>query len=296
MVGTLSALVTVIAWGTWLAPSQKVEFPGQQIKTLYVASANLILAIIVSLFQTSSTALTQESFWLTFAGGLIWSVSGLCAFTATHKIGIAKAFGIWAPLNIIVSIFWGIVLFQEFLQFSTANIALLLASLAIIITGVLMIILSKGDPEQNRTRRDFAIGLLCAVGAGILWGTYYIPIKISEASMWISSLPMAAGIFVGSALLAILSRRPLRLSQKSGYWRVAFTGLLWGIGNYGMLVLVEQLGAGKGFTISQLSVVINALVGIFILHDPTPRSRAATLTLTGCIMATIGCIILGNLK
>ena len=56
MLGVLSALVTVVAWGTWLAPSQNVAFRNQQIKTFYVSVANLCLAIYV-------LATAQWQFW-----------------------------------------------------------------------------------------------------------------------------------------------------------------------------------------------------------------------------------------
>jgi glucose uptake protein len=72
--------------------------------------------------------------------------------------------------------------------------------------------------------------------------------------------------------------------------------LLWGIGNYGMLLLVDQIGAGRGFTISQLGIVVNGLVGFYLLKDPPPKSPPATLTLAGCLLATLGGILLGNLK
>lgn len=295
MAGILSALVTVLAWGTWLAPSQNVRFPSQQVKTFYVSAANLVLALVVALAQ-GSAAPAFGSLWLPFAGGLIWSVSGLCAFTATDRLGIAKAFGIWAPLNIVVSIFWGAVLFGEFLHLDALNLALFFVSLAVILAGVLMIILSKGGRARQQDRRDLVVGVLGAVGAGVLWATYYLPVKVSEASMWVAALPMAVGIFAGSGLLALFSRQPLALGKGGDYARVAVTGLLWGVGNYGMLVLVEQLGAGKGFTISQLSVVVNALIGVFVLRDPAPRTKAAWLTLAGCVLATLGGIVLGNLK
>jgi glucose uptake protein len=294
MTGILAALVTVFAWGTWLAPSQNIPFRSQQIKTLYVAAANLILALIIALLQRSPLP-PLGSLWLPFAGGLIWSVSGLCAFTATDRIGIAKAFGIWAPLNIIVSIFWGAVLFGEFMHLDSANLVVFSLSLVAILAGVLLIILAKGDAARSRDRRSQFIGFLGAVGAGILWGTYYLPIKVSQISMWVAALPMAVGIFCGSLALALFTRVPLGLAKKGDYLRVSITGLLWGIGNYGVLVLVEQLGAGKGFTISQLSVVINALIGVFILRDPAPKTKAAWLTLSGCILATLGGIFLGNL-
>jgi glucose uptake protein len=62
-----------------------------------------------------------------------------------------------------------------------------------------------------------------------------------------------------------------------------------------MLLLVEQIGAGRGFTISQLGIVVNGLIGVYFLKDPSPKSRAATLTLIGCVLATIGGILLGNI-
>ena len=295
MSGILYALITVLAWGTWLSPSQNIPFKNQQIKTFYVASANLVLAFAVAAVLGPGQV-TLDVFWLPFIGGLVWSVSGLCAFTATDKIGTAKAFGVWAPLNIVVSILWGALLFDEFPHTSGLNLVLLLVSVIIIIAGVLTIIFARGGGGKIQDQKAELIGYLGAVGAGVLWGSYFIPLKISGVSMWIGALPLSVGIWVGSALLALLARQSIRLEKTAHYWRVSLTGVLWGVGNYGMLLLVDQIGAGRGFTISQLSVVINALIGIYWLRDPQPKTRAATLTLIGCILATLGGIILGNLK
>jgi glucose uptake protein len=288
--GYLYAVITVLAWGTWLTPSQNLPFKNQQIKTFYVASANLLLALVVALLQKPGQ-LTWSIFWLPFIGGLVWSVSGFLAFTAAHLVGMAKAFGMWAPVNIMVSIFWGALLFHEFLDVSL----LLVISVVVIIAGVLLIILARRDGMKTQGK-NAVIGFLSAVGAGILWGTYFIPIKLSQASLWVTALPLAVGIFIGSAVLVLLIRQPLTLGHPSDYLRVSATGLLWGIGNYGSLLLIEALGAGKGFTISQLSVVVNGLIGIYWLKDPRPKTQAATLTLAGCVLATVGGIVFGNIK
>jgi len=295
MLAILYAIITVLAWGLWLVPSQNITFKNQQIKTFYVAVANLALATLVYLFQETG-GLTWEVFWLPFLGGLVWAVSGFLAFTATHRLGMARAYGIWAPINVIVSIFWGAVIFDEFLSADQLTLILLVVALAIILAGILLIIFAKGTGKQSQTRRSLWIGLVSALGAGVLWGTYYIPVKLSEASLWVAAFPLAIGIFVGSAFLAALTRQPLRLERLSDYARVSATGLLWGIGNYGMLLLVEEIGAARGFTISQLGIVVNGLAGIFFLKDPQPKSRAAALTLAGCLLATLGGILLGNLK
>lgn len=295
MLGLLYALITVLAWGLWMAPSQTIPFKNQQIKTFYVAAANLVLATVVFAFQ-GFRGLTWSVFWLPFLGGLVWSVSGLLAFTATNHLGMARAFGIWAPINVVVSIFWVVVIFGEFLASGPLTPVLLVVSLAVIITGVLLIIFAKGTSGQSTSGSIFWTGVVSALGAGVLWGTYFIPIQLSAASMWVAAFPLSLGIFAGSAVLVALTRQPLRLDQGAEYLRVSTTGLMWGIGNYSMLLLVAQLGTGRGFTISQLGVVVSGLTGVYLLKDPPPGSHAAIRTLVGCVLATFGAILLGGLK
>lgn len=293
--GILYACITVAGWGLWLVPSQNIPFKNQNIKTLYITGTAMVAAFLVALSQNQLVT-NPGGFWLPFTGGLIWAVSGLCAFTGTHKIGMAKAYGIWAPINIIISILWGALLFKEFPNMDVSNFLLLVFYLALIISGVLMIILSKGGEGQSRNKADFTWGVLGAVGAGFLWGSYVIPIKLSQVSAWASAFPLTVGMFVGSVILTALNRQSPRLNNVKEYRLVILSGILWVIGNYGMLLLVETFGAGRGFTIAQLSVVLGAIVGIYFLKDPKPHTKAASLTLAGCVLATIGGILLGNLS
>jgi glucose uptake protein len=294
MLGIICAVVTVVAWGSWLAPSQNVPLKNQQIKIFYVATTNLVVAFLFSLSH-GLNRLTLDQFWPPFVGGLIWAVSGLCAFVATNRLGMAKACGLWSPLNIIVSLICGWFLFDEFRHVATWVQAMLVATVGLIIGGVLLIVFAKGEARAKSEGNAWTIGLLSAVAAGVLWGIYFIPIKMSRMSLWIAAFPMAVGIFVGSAFLMAIAGQSPRLSRGSDYVRLGATAVLWTAGNYGMLLLVDQLGAGKGFTIAQLSVVVNALIGIYGLKDPPPKTRAARMVLLGCILATSGGILLGNL-
>src|SRR5215510_6294327 len=213
MVGLFYALITVFGWGTWLAPSQKVIFPNQQIKTLYVVGTNLGIATVVALWQGAVAELTATTFWLTVLGGIIWAIGGLCAFTGTNRLGIAKAFGIWAPLNIIVSLIWGAALFHEFVNISIGSILLLVAAILTILAGILLIIFAKGADEGGRERGAFRLGLAGAVGAGILWGSYFIPIKYSGVSPWAGAFPLAIGMAIGGMILALLTCQSWKLTS-----------------------------------------------------------------------------------
>ncbi|MBN1698636.1 MAG: hypothetical protein JW881_14065 [Spirochaetales bacterium] len=298
MESILFAIVTVLAWGTWLSPSQRISFKNQQIKVFYVSVANLVLALGVALVQ-GFRELTAETFWFPFAGGLIWALSGYFAFIGTSRIGMAKAVGIWAPMNLLVSIVWGIVLFGEFIRSGFFIIGLSVLAVLTIISGILLIIFARGKSGGEKTKADkrlYKTGLLGAIGAGILWGTYFIPIQLGSLSMWVAAFPMAVGIFAGSTILVLLTGKSILLDKPSHYSRVILSGLLWGIGNYTSLRMMELIGTGKGFTIAQLNVAFHAFIGIFIFKEVEPRSKAAAITLTGIALALAGAILLGNLK
>jgi len=295
--GIVYAVVTVLAWGLWLAPSQTVPLQGQQTRTFYVTLAVLLLSI-AGAWVSGLQSLSLGQFGLPFAGGLIWALSGWSAFVGTNNLGMARAFGIWAPLNIMVSIAWGMVLFGEFLSTGTFNLMLAAASVAVIVVGILMIIFAGGESASaaGGKANNKVAGYLGALGAGVGFASYFVPIRISQLSMWVAMLPMAVGMFVGGCLLVAVSRSPLRLQAPSHYTRLLATGILWGIGNYGALLMMERIGTGKGFTIAQLCVVVNALASVFWFKNPAPGTKAAKLTLAGIALATTAGAVLGNLK
>ena len=97
------------------------------------------------------------------------------------------------------------------------NAGLLIGSVTVIIVGVLLIIFAKGRGERMQNQRDLPIGVLGAIAAGILWGSYFIPIKQSDVSLWIATFPLTIGIFVGSTVLMLLGRQSPRLEKRGDF-------------------------------------------------------------------------------
>ncbi len=292
--GLCFALLTVLAWGVWLAPAQTVRFSNERVKIAYVTLANLLLTIAIAAGH-GMAGLDAKIFAACFAGGVIWAVSGIFAFHATSQIGIARAMSVWAPLNIVVSIAWGIVLFGEMRGLGTIRAGGVALAVALMIAGIALIVRST-DPADRTRRAASRSGLLAAVASGILWGSYFIPIRLSGISMWVAALPMAVGMFAGGMVVAVAGGASFRLARKRDYPLVCATGVLWGIGNFGSLRMMELLGTGKGFTIAQLCIVVNALVGIYFFRRPEPRTLAARCTLAGVAIMLLGGIVLGGLK
>ena len=303
--GILFAIITVMAWGSWLVPSQKVKFPNEQAKTFYVALCTTVITAIIVLVRGEFGQLASAGAWLPVVGGLIWAVSAYCAFVACNHIGIAKAFGIWAPLNIIVSFVWSLTLFGQFRDSSLLIGLLAVQAVALVTVGILMIIFSgdSGGGEEGKSGKSATVGLLGAVGAGILWGTYYIPSAYlsrnieggAEVSAWAAVLPLAIGMLIGTSVMVAITRKSPKLESPIAYVKALSSGGLWALGNFGMLLTVNAIGPGPGYTIASLCVVVNALWGVFYFKDPAPKTRAALLTIIGVLIATLAGLVLGNL-
>jgi len=302
VIGIIYAVICAVAWGSWLVPSEKVKFPTEQAKTFFVALATTIIAVIVVGIRGEVGQLSTPMAWLPLLGGLIWAISAYCAFVACKHIGIAKAFGIWAPLNVVVSFIWGLTLLGQNRDLSGIIWLVAVGFAVLMFGGIFMIIFSGGTGDEGKdSSKSAAKGLLGAVGAGILWGTFFIPAAyISQnagdmpaVSPWASGLPLAVGMLIGTGIMVILTGKAPKLEKPSDYVRALSSGGLWALGFFMMLKVVDMIGAGPGYTIASLCVAVNALWGVFYFKDPKPKTRAAKLTLAGVAIATVAGILLG---
>ncbi|MGC1479402.1 MAG: GRP family sugar transporter [Chthoniobacterales bacterium] len=289
----LYAIITVLAWGFWLVPSQRVTFANERIRTAYVALANLLLVAGVFAFRGGGEV-DAVAWLLSFGGGLVWCGGCWAAFASTRRIGIARAMALWAPINILTACGWGALLFGEFLDWPLRDQGLLALGLFFLSAGILLIV-SSNDKSGTAPPSRLS-GLLLAVVAGVLWGTYFIPLQASGIDVWTGMLPLALGIAFGALLGLGRDWSSLRLPRPSDYTGALGSGLLWSLGNVTSLLLMSAIGTGRGFTIAQLCIVVNALAGIYLLGQPASGSRAAKLTLTGSAVGILGGAIVGNLR
>jgi len=291
------ALITVLAWGTWIGLAQAAGPVTVVSRTLFVTVGNAIFALMAATVAAPGQPMefSLVAWWLPFAGGVIWAVGNLCAFAGVQGLGLARAAGIWTSLNIVTALAWGALVFGEFAAAQSDTVVRLVIALVAVMAGLLIIIFARGGGDVAAEVPRQGPAMLAAVSAGVLWGSYFVPAQASGLSPRVANLPLAAGMVAGATVMAAVTRRgSLRLASGRAYGVLLSAGALWGIGNLGMLVLVEQIGAGKGFTVAQLALVVNALVGIFIFHNPRPRSRAATITLCGVVLAAAGGVMVGQ--
>jgi glucose uptake protein len=290
----LLAVVTVAALGAWIPLAQLLPGTPERSRIFYVAVGNVVFAGLALLASGAEMVVDWRSFWLPLAGGVVWTAGNYCVFRASATIGLARAAGTWTPLNIVVAFAWGAVLFGELDGFSAARFAVLGVAFLTVVAGVLLIAGSRdgrseapgsGKPAAART------GFLWAGAAGILWGSYFVPAQWAAVPPQVSNFPLALGILGGALALALPAGEPVKLGVRAAGAQLG-AGVLFGIGNLALLALVARVGTGTGFTIAQLSLAVNAGIGIWLFHVPQPGTSQARKVLTGIVVAGIGgCVI-----
>src|SRR5829696_3322802 len=290
----LLAVLTVVALGTWIPLAQLLPGTPERSRIFYVAVGNVVFAGLALLASGAEMVFDWRSFWLPLAGGVVWTAGNYCVFRASATIGLARAAGTWTPLNIVVAFAWGAVLYGELDGFSATRFAVLGVAFLTVVAGVLLIAGSRdgrsqapgsGKPAAART------GLLWAGAAGILWGSYFVPAQWAAVPPQVSNFPLALGILGGALALTLPTGEPVKLGVRAAGAQFG-AGVLFGIGNLALLGLVARVGTGTGFTIAQLSLAVNAGIGIWLFHVPQPGTSQARKVLTGIVVAGIGgCVI-----
>ena len=318
----LLALVTVVSWGTWIPLAQALPGVPQRSRTFYVTVGNAVFAAVALVASGGHLSFGWREFWLPFVGGLVWTAGNYSAFRASEAIGLARAAGSWTPLNIITAFVWGAFLFGELDSFSAARFALVATALVLVLVGVLLIVSSQEErpakalvqgaaPAWDRKRAGATqagqaasaatgassnrCGLLWASAAGVLWGSYFVPAQWAKVSTQVANFPLALGILAAGLALALPAGEPVRLSLRVTTVQLT-AGLLFGIGNLALLGLVSRVGTGVGFTIAQLSLLVNASIGIWVFKVPRPGSRAANIALAGILVAGVGGGLIGAVR
>jgi glucose uptake protein GlcU len=298
----LLAVVMVAALGTWIPLAQLLPGTPERSRLVYVAIGNVVFAGIALLAGGTALGFSWRSFWLPLAGGVVWTAGNYCVFRASRMIGLARAAGTWTPLNIVVAFTWGAVLFGELDGSSSARFAILGVAFLGVVVGVLLIVGSSTGPsepppssspppgasaEPGRRPAPARAGLLWAGAAGILWGSYFVPAQWAAVPAQVSNLPLALGILGAALALALPAGEPVKLGARATSVQLG-AGALFGIGNLALLTLVARVGTGTGFTIAQLSLLVNASIGIWVFHVPEPGTRQARKVMVGIVIAGIG--------
>ncbi len=231
--------------------------------------------------------------WAVLAGAL-WSVANTLTIYAIRDVGLSIAFPLWNT-NTLVGIFWGWALFRELRGASARSWAKVAGgALAIVIGSVLLSMLSVHT--MSATPGKALAGVAAALGAGLLWGTMYVPYRkaylsgvnpLSFVTIFtfgeIGTMLFLAAVLPGSVHSLM---RQLHAMRPSIFW-VLLGGFCWVIGDLFQQYATKYVGISRAIPLSNTNQLWGFAWGVLVFGELASAHGSARLMALGASALTI---------
>jgi drug/metabolite transporter (DMT)-like permease len=233
--------------------------------------------------------------WAILAGAL-WAVANTLTVFAIRDVGLSVAFPLW-NINSLVGLFWGWFLFNELRGAGSRQAAKVLGGAGAIVVGACLLAYATGQHGVGAPHRA-AAGILAALGAGLLWGTMYIPYRkayISGMNPLSFVTVFTVGELITMSALALIFRGGLtpllgELAQARGalFW-LFLGGFCWVLGDLFQQYAAKYIGIGRGIPLSNTNQLWGMAWGALVFGELSGKSG----TVQGLIIAGSATMIAG---
>jgi drug/metabolite transporter (DMT)-like permease len=238
--------------------------------------------------------------WAVLAGAL-WAVANTLTVFAIRDVGLSIAFPLWNT-NSLVGVFWGWFFFRELRGAGAATWAKVLGGATAIVAGAILLGLasSHGGGESHRS----GAGVLAALGAGMLWGTMYVPYRKAYLS-GMNPLSFVTIFTVGelitvSALALVFQGGASALADELTRARPALFwlflgGFCWVIGDLFQQYATKYIGIGRGIPLSNTNQLWGLAWGVLVFGELAHLEGAARVSVVvGSLVMIAGAVAISS--
>lgn len=273
-----------LAAALWLAAA---EAPGKLVTVSvspFVISFMMVLGAFVwrwslpALMRGTSDVLadtrqvTHLIVWGVLAGCL-WAVGNTLTIFAIRDVGLSIAFPLW-NCNSLVGIFWGVVLFRELRGApSTRKIAVIVGAVVISGGAVLLALASSASSASSASPLH---GVLAAVGAGMMFGSMYIPYRkayLTGMNPLTFLTYFTAGELITMTIIAVSFEGGVAsfwhelVANKAILFWPFLGGLFWVIGDLLQNYATKYVGISRGIPLSNTNQLWGLLWGVLVFGE-----------------------------
>src|SRR6266849_2161928 len=228
--------------------------------------------------------------WALLAGCL-WAVANTMTIFAIRDVGLSIAFPLWNS-NSLLGILWGFLFFNELRQAGWRRwLGVLGGALVMCVGAALLAIASSSQATSAHSLR----GVWAALGAGVLWGTMYIPYRkayltgmnpLSFVTFFsFGELGMMSALAVSSLGLAPLWQE--LLGARSIIFWLMLGGFVWVIGDVFQQYAAKYVGISRGIPLSNSNQLWGLLWGILVFGELHGRSSSVYVEVIGGSLLTM---------
>ncbi|PLT35023.1 GRP family sugar transporter [Bacillus sp. V5-8f] len=283
MDGIFYALLPAIFWGSIVLVSVKLGGNAYS-QTLGITLGALLFSFIMYIIKTPHMDMLV---WVVgIISGISWAVGQLYQLNSVKYMGVSKTVPISTGMQLLGTTLVGVVVFKEWTTQTTITIGVI--ALACIIAGV--ILTGLGKKEGSGKQENLKKGLLVLAISSLGFLGYVVIVRWFNIEGWAAILPQSIGMLSGAIFLSLRHKPFTKYAVRN-----ILTGIMWAVGNIGLLLANPKVGVAIAFSLSQMGIVISTLGGIFLLGEKKSRKQLAYVII-GCSLVITGGVMLGITK
>lgn len=276
LVAILIGLGPLIGWGIY--PTIASKFGGKPVNQILGSTiGTLIFAIIYN--QIEHLGFPQgKDLLLAILSGIGWAVAQVITFYSFTLIGSSRAMPVTTAFQLLGASLWGVVALGDWPTMIDKVVGFV--ALAVIILGAWMTVWSehKTKEDSNSLRKAVIVLLIGEIG---YWAYSAAP-QAASINGKQAFLPQAIGMVIVGVIYGIITlarKQGNPFAQKVTYKQI-ISGFFFAFAALTYLISAQpnMNGLATGFILSQTSVVLATLTGIWFLgQKKTHREMAVTV-------------------
>lgn len=276
LVAILIGLGPLIGWGIY--PTIASKFGGKPVNQILGSTiGTLIFAIVYN--QIERLGFPQgKDLLLAILSGIGWAVAQVITFYSFTLIGSSRAMPVTTAFQLLGASLWGVVALGDWSTMIDKVVGFV--ALAVIILGAWMTVWSehKTKEDSNSLRKAVIVLLIGEIG---YWAYSAAP-QAASISGKQAFLPQAIGMVIVGVIYGIITlarKQGNPFTQKVTYKQI-ISGFFFAFAALTYLISAQpnMNGLATGFILSQTSVVLATLTGIWFLgQKKTHREMAVTV-------------------
>ena len=282
IIALLIGLGPLLGWG--LFPTIASKFGGRPVNQIFGATVGtlifaIILAVVKGIGIPGGMALI-----FSIISGAGWAFGQIITFKAFGLVGSSRAMPITTAFQLLGASLWGVFALGNWP--GIANKMIGFVALIVILVGARMTVWSeKSEQEYSQHLRKAVVLLL--IGEIGYW-VYSAAPQATDIGGLKAFLPQAIGMVIVAVIYALMNMNKGNAFKEAVSWKQIISGFFFAFAALTYLISAQpnMNGLATGFVLSQTSVVLATLTGIFFLNQKkTPKELM--ITIVGLVLILI---------
>ncbi|MBC3080462.1 GRP family sugar transporter [Staphylococcus capitis] len=282
IIALLIGLGPLLGWGVF--PTIASKFGGRPVNQIFGATVGtlifaIILAVVKGIGIPGGMALI-----FSIISGAGWAFGQIITFKAFGLVGSSRAMPITTAFQLLGASLWGVFALGNWP--GIANKMIGFVALIVILVGARMTVWSeKSEQEYSQNLRKAVVLLL--IGEIGYW-VYSAAPQATDIGGLKAFLPHAIGMVIVAVIYALMNMNKGNAFKEAVSWKQIISGFFFAFAALTYLISAQpnMNGLATGFVLSQTSVVLATLTGIFFLNQKkTPKELM--ITIVGLVLILI---------